>query len=79
MGTAVSGQPVEGKINILADQDGLLKIDTDALYRFNLLGEVMCATLHTSIPVNKGDLVAATRLIPLTTTSMLLSTVSCTV
>ena len=36
-----------------------------ALYRFNLLGEVMCSTLHTDTPVRKGEQVAATRLIPL--------------
>ncbi|MFC1523249.1 molybdopterin-binding protein [Thermodesulfobacteriota bacterium] len=64
-GAAPSGEPVEGKINILAASDGLLKINTDALYRFNLLGEVMCATLHNNTPVKKGELIAGTRLIPL--------------
>lgn len=64
-GTSVSGEPVEGKLNILADHDGLLKIDVEALYRFNLLGEVMCATLHNNTPVKKGEQLAGTRLIPL--------------
>ncbi len=66
-GTGVSpqGEPVEGKIAIGAVRDGLLKINADALYRFNLLGEVMCATLHNNTPVKKGEILAATRLIPL--------------
>lgn len=64
-GTVISGEPVEGKLSINAAHDGLLKIDAEALYRFNLLGEVMCSTLHTNTPVKKGDLVAGTRLIPL--------------
>ncbi len=64
-GTAVSGEPVEGKLSIVASQNGLLKVDSEALYRFNLLGEVMCATLHSNTPVEKGEQIAGTRLIPL--------------
>jgi hypothetical protein len=60
-----SGAPREGKISLKASRDGLLKVDTDALMQFNLLGEVMCATLHTNTRVHKGDHVAATRAIPL--------------
>lgn len=64
-GVTLSGEPVEGKLNLLAAHDGLLQINTTVLEAFNLLGEVMCATLHTSTPVQAGDLVAGTRLIPL--------------
>jgi len=64
-GTIVSGEPVEGKLNIVAVTDGLLKIKVDPLYRFNLLGDVMCATLHNNTPVKKGQQLAGTRLIPL--------------
>ncbi len=64
-GAVLSGEPVEGKINILAGTDGLLRVEVEALYRINLLGEVVCATLHTYTPVKKGELIAATRLIPL--------------
>lgn len=64
-GVATSGEPVEGKINLVAAHDGLLKIDRDALLRLNMVGEVMCATLHDNTPVRKGELVAGTRLIPL--------------
>ncbi len=55
----------EGKISLQASCDGLLKIDTQRLLAFNMLGEVMCATLQTNTPVKKGETVAASRLIPL--------------
>ncbi|MEJ2031574.1 MAG: molybdopterin-binding protein [Deltaproteobacteria bacterium] len=64
-GINISGEPVEGKLNLLAAIEGLLKIDTEALYRFNLLGEVVAATLHNNTMVKIGEQVAATRLIPL--------------
>lgn len=64
-GVEVGAEPVEGKINLTAATDGLLRVNREALYRFNLLGEVMCATLHGETPVKKGQQVAATRLIPL--------------
>ena len=57
--------PSEGKINLKATRDGLLKVDTEALMRFNMLGEVMCATRHTHTVVKKGDVLAGTRAIPL--------------
>jgi molybdenum cofactor synthesis domain-containing protein len=64
-GVATKGEPKEGKIDIVAEQDGLLKIDRDALLSFNMLGEVMCATLHDNTVVKKGQTVAGTRAIPL--------------
>jgi len=57
--------PEEGKIAIKAGLNGLLRVNKESLYRFNMLGEVMCATLHDNTPVTKGEVVAATRLIPL--------------
>ncbi len=56
---------MEGKIAIHADTDGILKVNEEALYQFNLLGEVMCSTLQTNTPIHKGETIAATRLIPL--------------
>jgi len=64
-GSMLSAEPVEGKIAINAKCDGLLKVNEEALYRFNLLGVVMCSTLQTNTPVKKGENIAATRLIPL--------------
>ncbi len=72
MATALAGDgviwkngPREGKINLLADREGLLVINTAVLAAFNMVEEVICATLHNHALVNKGDLVAGTRAIPL--------------
>ena len=58
-------QPQEGKIKLLAGKDGLFTVNTAVLAAFNMVDEVMCATLHNNTIVKKGDLVAATRAIPL--------------
>jgi molybdenum cofactor synthesis domain-containing protein len=55
----------EGKIDFIAEHDGLLKIDTEALLAINSLGEIALATLHNNYPVKKGRKVAGTRVIPL--------------
>lgn len=58
-------EPKEGKIEIKAECDGLLKINTEKLNAVNGLGEMMIATVHGNFPVKKGDKIAATRIIPL--------------
>ena len=55
----------EGKIELIADCDGLLKIRRDALQAVNSLGEMMIASRHGNFPVRKGDKIAGTRIIPL--------------
>ncbi|HEX9020226.1 MAG TPA: molybdopterin-binding protein [Nitrospirota bacterium] len=64
-GVRIEGEPREGKINIIADRDGLLKINRDALLAFNMLGDVMCATRHGNTMVKKDRVAAGTRAIPL--------------
>ena len=64
-GVVLQAGPDEGKITLAAARDGLLRVNTESLYRFNLLGEVMCSTLHDRTPVKEGEIVAGTRLIPL--------------
>ena len=59
-------EPREGKIKLLAEKDGLFAVNTAVLAAFNMVDEVMCATLHNHTIVKKGELVAATRAIPLT-------------
>ena len=68
MATALAGDgvswkdgPKEGKINLLAETNGLLSVNTASLAAFNMVDEVMCATLHNHSLVKKGDLVAGTR------------------
>lgn len=55
----------EGKIEIFAAGDGLLKVNTEVLNQINSLGEMMIATIQGNFPVKKGDKIAATRIIPL--------------
>lgn len=55
----------EGKIELVADCDGVLKIRRDALLRVNSLGEMMIASRHGDFPVKAGDKIAGTRIIPL--------------
>ncbi len=57
--------PREGKINLHAAHDGLLQVDVQALAAFNLVDEVMCATLHSHTLVKQGELVGGTRALPL--------------
>ena len=64
-GVLIQGEPKEGKLNLIASRKGLLKIDIGALRRFNRQGDVMCATLHSNTVVREGQIVAATRAIPL--------------
>jgi molybdopterin biosynthesis enzyme len=64
-GVDYADRPAEGKITLKSGINGLLRINKESLYRFNMLGEVMCATLHDNTPVQKGETIAATRLIPL--------------
>lgn len=60
------GPPREGKLALKAGHAGLLKINKEALMRFNCLGEVICGVRHSNTVVKPGDTVASTRAIPLT-------------
>jgi hypothetical protein len=64
-GIAWENNPREGKINLRAAWDGLLQVDVQALAAFNLVDEVMCATLHSHTLVKQGGLVGGTRALPL--------------
>lgn len=55
----------EGKIELIADCDGVLKIDVEKMNQINSLGEMMIASRHGNFPVKSGDKLAGTRVIPL--------------
>ena len=55
----------EGKIELIADCEGVLKINTEKLNAVNSLGEMMIASRHGNFPVKTGDKIAGTRIIPL--------------
>jgi molybdenum cofactor synthesis domain-containing protein len=56
--------PSEGRVNLIANISGLLKIDAELLFRFNSLGDLMLATLRGDRYVKEGTVVAGTRTIP---------------
>ena len=55
----------EGKINITAKKDGILKIDINTLNKINKIGEIILVTKYNNSYIKKGETVAATRVIPL--------------
>ena len=69
---AISGKgirlrgPKEGKIDFLAKNFGLLKVNLDLLEKVNSLGSFIVSTRHNLTSVRAGEIVAGTRIIPLT-------------
>ena len=55
----------EGKIELSAECDGVLKIDRAKLKAVNSFGQMMIAARHGDFPVKAGDKIAGTRIIPL--------------
>ncbi len=66
--------PSEGRVNLVASRDGLLKIDVDRLNAINAIADIMMATRHTDRMVQEGQVVAGTRVIPLTIEDTVLQT-----
>lgn len=58
-------QAKEGKIELTAACDGLLKVDNKGLKAVNGFGQMMIATRHGNFAVKKGDKLTGTRIIPL--------------
>jgi len=55
----------EGKINLISKVDGIVKMDTEALYQLNMIDEVIVATKPNFKFLRKGDIIAGTRVVPL--------------
>jgi formylmethanofuran dehydrogenase subunit E len=64
-GVVAEGGPREGKINMIAECDGILVFDVAVQRAFNSLSKVIVASRHEFSMVRKGRRVAATRAIPL--------------
>ena len=60
-------EPVEGKSSMRSQTNGLLKVDAGALMRINNLDDIIVSTLKNNTPCTRDQVVAATRIIPLTT------------
>jgi formylmethanofuran dehydrogenase subunit E len=64
-GVTFTEPPREGKVNLVAAQDGLLVVDAARLERFNLVPGVMCASRTDYSLMAQGRPLGATRAIPL--------------
>lgn len=64
-GVHYSNPPREGKINILPDYKGLIKINRDVLDDVNELGDICLSTVHGDRIINEGELIGGCRVIPL--------------
>jgi len=64
-GVIFSSSPNEGKLELRAVYPGLFKVNIDALIDFNMIEDVMCASIHNNTWVEKNQSLAATRAIPL--------------
>ncbi|MHB8124729.1 MAG: molybdopterin-binding protein [Desulfitobacteriaceae bacterium] len=68
---SVSGQNVlfsevsEGKVNLTASVGGLLKVDRFLLEKVNFHDQVILATRHNNVMVQRGEILAGTRVVPL--------------
>ncbi len=57
--------PKEGKVSIISKVDGLFYVDKGGLQKVNMVKDVLFSTLPNRYPVKRGDVVAATRILPL--------------
>lgn len=55
----------EGKLELLAEQEGLFVVDTKRLFAMNMQDDIMVATRPNYDAVKKGDKLAGMRIIPL--------------
>lgn len=58
-------EPNQGKINLVAEVNGLLKVNPQLLQQVNSVEQVAIATLHNNRIITSGEIVAGTRVIPL--------------
>ena len=58
-------EPVEGKVELRAETEGLLKINTAALDEINDIEQIVLASIHSNQLVSAGKLIAGCRVVPL--------------
>ncbi len=58
-------QPSEGKVNLLVNRRGLLKVNPEALFAINSIEEIVVSTLHTDMIVDVNTIAAGAKIIPL--------------
>jgi len=64
-GVMAEGKPREGRVNMIAEQDGMIVVNEPVLEAFNSLPNVMASSRHGYSLIKTDRRVAATRAIPL--------------
>ena len=59
--------PSEGKVLLMADTRGMLRVDTELLWEINSIGDITISTLPDHYPVEPGARLASMRIVPLVT------------
>ena len=59
--------PSEGKVLLLAEREGMLRVDTDLLQEINSIGDLTISTLPNHYPIKHGMRLASMRIVPLVT------------
>ena len=59
--------PSEGKVLLIADERGMLRVDTELLRELNSIGDITICTLRDHYPVEPGARLASMRIVPLVT------------
>ena len=60
-------EPAEGKVLLLADRRGMLRVNTKLLRKINSIGDITICTLPDHYPVEAGARLASMRIVPLVT------------
>ena len=60
-------EPSEGKVLLMADTRGMLRVDTELLRAVNAIGDITISTLPDHYPVEAGARLASMRIVPLVT------------
>ena len=60
-------EPSEGKVLLMADCRGMLRVDTALLQEINAIGDITISTLPDHYPVEPGARMASMRIVPLVT------------
>ena len=59
--------PSEGKVLLMADMRGMLRVNTELLRKINSIGDITISTLPDHYPVEVGARLASMRIVPLVT------------
>lgn len=58
-------EPSEGKVNLIAEYDGMCIIKEELLFKINMIDDMVIATRNNNRPVKRGDVIAGVRVVPL--------------